>query len=390
MTNKILGFFIAFLPLYLRVTETENNRPSKDFLFYSVASAIVIIAGKQIRFLGKYSKAVLLYAVFMSAYLPDHVFSSNVMVHTISMLFGMVFFVKYFETCDDNIEPLYKGMMVGALIQGTIGVCGYFGVEPYHRLMDVMESHLDFYYSVAQGRYTFDWVFSDVRATSVGGGPGNVVGSLGNCNLLACYLSLTLPAFLTTKRKLEILGAAIPLTALFLSESYMSILSLMAGGVYYLNFRYSRSGYGILPKISFYLGAIAAMLTLPLLNLNIDSGRFYAWKKMLTGIPLDHWLIGKGPGWYADQKLILADGYTALIQEHSVFLTVFNAFGVAGFLLLTPIVYKFMKVKDNNLIMSSILFIAFCGSYGHFMIQQSTAVLIMIPVLCLCLKEIKT
>jgi len=391
MINRILGFSIAILPLYLRVTETENNRPSKDFMFYSIATIVVIMAGRKLRSLNAYTKGILLYAVIMAAYLPDHVFSTNVMVHTISMLFGIVFFVKYFEVCDEgDIQPIYDGMMIGSIIQGTIGVGGYFGIEMYHRLMDFAESYPNVYYSLAKERYTLDWIFRDVRATSVGGGPGNVVGSLGNSNLLASYICLTLPAFLTDRTKWFKYLALIPFTALILSESYMGILALIAGAIYYLNYRLQ-----IIHKGWLYLGAIHVMFVAPwwvapIKHVTFDGGRFYVWKNMLTGLSLSHWIIGRGPGWYPDQRFIMEDGQTALIQEHNSFLTIFNAYGLLGFVLLAPLFYRFIKAKDTNPVVSLVLFIAFCNAYGHFLIQQSTGMLIVIIFLCLGLKEVSS
>jgi len=160
----------------------------------------------------------------------------------------------------------------------------------------------------------------------------------------------------------------------------MGIGSLVAGVVYYLNAKFN-----LVKKWQMYLASIVAMVTVYFTGLSgADSGRFEIWNKVFDKVDLSHFLLGKGAGWFADQRITLGTN-TIVIQEHSNFITFFNLFGIFGIILVLPIFLKFLKEKDDHSIFSSILFIAFCNSYGHFSLHQSTTAIIIIVTAAICL-----
>lgn len=352
----MIGVIIALLPLYLRaLNHIETNRPSKDRLFLYLIIFLSTFITCKIR------SGYVRFAVFSLGFLTIvhqwEFFSANVCSQVTFILAGFLFFLKYFEY-DDNIQPvqyIFNGMAVGAIIQSILGIGGYFGCEIYFNIIHLFRP--------------------DSTMNLVGLGHNNTVGSLGNYNLLASYLCITIPAFLSFKKYRFLIF--IPITALLLTHSYMGIGSLIVGLIYY-----SR----IVPKIWMYVLAIAGMFALPFLNLPFDSGRFSMWKTMLNSADLARWLIGCGPGWWPDQQVELNKDLV-MWQEHNEFLTFFNIYGLLGFAILAPLFYRFLKTKDTNPILSSILFIIFCNSYGHFTLHQSTVAVIIIPVLALCLKD---
>lgn len=377
MNNTILGIAIALLPLYIRLANIDTNRPSKDLLFLTILSLLMVITAPPTRYLRPYFKQVMAVLILLTVFNVERVFSPNVISQMVYLFFGLSFFVSYYESFRyETVQDIFDGMIVGALIQAVLGMGGYFGHEWYFQGLAWMKPNI--YYSVAMERWTID-PSAAISWKSSGAGLPNTVGSLGNNNLLACYLCLTIPAFLSRK-KIQWL-ALIPIAALIISQSFMGIGSFLAGVVYYVNIKRK-----IMTSKLLYLGAITGMLLLPLLPLHIDSGRFRVWGRLLREASLSHWIIGRGPGWFADQMMAVdADNYLA--QEHNSFLTLFNAFGLVGFLLLAPIFLRYIRVEHREPIAPTILFIAFCNSYGHFNLYQSTAMIIILPVLAICIAK---
>ena len=363
VANLFLGFSIALLPLYTRVTSLDFNRTSKDNLLLTLLGAACILLPVASRKMNKYMWVSICYGLFFLVYNQWNVLSINVMMQVFYISMGFTFFANYYERHDvDSLHYIYKGMAVGAFIQGVFAISGYLGHEWYfHSLMFVLGI--------------------DAKIHTSGAGSINAVGSLGNTNLSASYLCMTIPAFLSFKKKYWLL-ALVPITGLILTDALMSILPFFAGLVYYWNIEKK-----ILKKWFIYLSASTAMIALPFLPLNIDNGRFLPWKMLMELVDWSHALIGKGAGWFADKKIYVEKSDVYFQQEHNVFLSVFNLYGLIGVLLLLPIFYKFVLSEDKNKIFSTVLFIAFCNGYGHFLGHQSTSVIVALIAACVCLAE---
>lgn len=377
MIDLLIGLTIALLPLYIRVDNIlETNRSSKDFLFlYLIIGFLIFLNGSLKSKYIRYSVIGFIFLTIVNQYYP---FSKNVIAQTMFIIAGLVFFIKYYEHDGErNLQRIYDGMMIGSLIQAVLAIFGYFGYNLYPYLVYVAKIRPYLYPSLAKGIWVLDYRVTELLLNFKAGKVGhlNAVGSLGNYNLTASYLCMTIPAFLS-RRYVKYL-AIIPITALFLTQSQMGIGSFIVGVIYYTK---------ILSKIKMYLLAIVSMFIFPFLNLNLDSLRFEAWFRMIKSASLYNWVIGMGPGWFPDTKFMLTRT-EYLKQEHSVFLSIFNTYGLLGFAILLPIFYKFLKRKEDDRLLSTILFIIFCNSYGHFVTHQSTVMIIIIPIIALNLRE---
>lgn len=363
LANIFLSVSIALLPIYNRITVVDFNRTSKDLLLLTLLSVACILLSDSVRKMNKWMWIFLSYGTFFAVFNQSNVISLNVITQTINIMVCFTFFAAYYERHDsETTHYLFYGMMVGSVIQSIFALSSYYNYELYYIVVKALMS-------------------TEASIFSSGGGSVNAVGSLGNSNLLSSYLCMTIPAFMYAKRYWKVL-AVIPIAALIHTNSLMGMLSLLAGVFYYINIERK-----IVAKWLFFVLSGVGMVALPFLPLNVDNGRFEPWKINLSMVDLKHFLIGKGPGWFADVKILIAKSEVYFQQEHNSFLAIFNVYGIIGFILLAPIFIKFLKSEDKNKIMSSILFISFCNSYGHFTLHQSTVVIVILIAACTCLAE---
>lgn len=359
IANLLLGLSIALLPLYTRIVAVDFTRTSKDNLMVVLFLLIGIFLGASKRTMSKFLYIGLAYSLFMVVFNQHNVLSFNVLFQTFYITSGICFFVNYYEKHDEESTDLILcGMIAGSIIQSVFIHFQYHGYEIYYWIIEFL----------FPGKY---------QLTSPGAGISNTVGSFGNNNLSASYLALTSLAWFRVKHWWWIV---LPITALFLTNSMMGIGSLIAGLLYYCN-------NGMIKKWLIYLISIIGMIVVPFIPYNIgDSGRFAVWEKLFSMVDIWHFIFGKGPGWFADSKISVGNG-EKFFQEHSAFLSVFNTFGALLLVILLPVFYKFVMTKDKNRVFSSILFVAFCNSYGHFSLSQSTVTIIIIAVAAICLAE---
>ncbi len=362
LVNLLVGIVVCALPLYLRVTTYDFNRTSKDNLAIILYGVLVSLMPDRKRVLPISLLLAFIYSIITAVLNQHQVSSINVIMQSFYMSFTLMFFVNYYEKHDGKfLAPLKWGCFMGCLIQSAIAILGYHGTNVYP---------------------PFIGLFTNINnVVTTGAGASNSVGSLGNNNLLASYLAITSMVFFEGKFKYFIL---VPMYALFCTHSFMGNLSFYSGAIYFLNYRYN-----LFNKAYLYLGAAAAMLTSFLTGaMGKDNGRFQGWHKNFDLVDMKHLLIGKGPGWFPDLRLA-AGPETYLQQEHNGFLTAFNVGGIVLFLLLLPVLIKFLRVKDSGktAVFASMMFVAFCNSFGHFSLHQSTVVILIIMASCICLGE---
>lgn len=359
LVNLLIGITIALLPLYNRIAQYDFNRTSKDNLLVIILGFLTVMLPASKRMGGVAIYLALIYGLFLLVLNQWNVLSVIVMFQTFYIASAMIFFVHFYEKHDeDSIQYILNGMIVGALIQAPMAILGYFGIEVYSK---------------------FVGLFSDVYLVKLpGAGSTGAIGSLGNSNIMAGYLAITSLAFLSIKRKWLVV---IPLIALFLTGSIMGIVSVLAGIAYYINHKIN-----FLEKWEVYILTIMGMIAYPFTGIGHDSGRIIGWGKSLSLVDWHHFFIGKGAGWFSDQKIAITD-HQLLLQEHNSFLSLFNVFGMAGFVLLAPLFVKFLNKQDENIVFPAILFTAFCNSYGNFTLHISTIAIIIIVTACICLAE---
>lgn len=357
IVNLILGISIALLPLYLRILEIDFNRECKDYLFVAIMSLCIVLLPQKKRQLSGYCYFAFAYFIVMGALNQWNVASVSVTITSFTFYIGTIFILRFTESFDiDTAHFIFNGMILGSVIQGSLAIAGYFGFPWYYELLN---------YVIGFKYHTYGT-----------GGFASAMGSLGNVNLLSAYLCLCIPAYYAKKQWAWL--SPIPIMGLVVSHGRMGIISLLAGCIYFWLMKYN-----IISKAKVYISSIAVMLILPITSFHWDSGRFEAWKLLLRIMDLKHWLIGKGLGWFADANMPVPKRDTILTMEHNGFLTLLNSFGLMGFLVLSPIFYRFLKSKDRYVFIPSLLFTIFCLNYGHFALQQSTVMIIIMPLICI-------
>lgn len=360
IVNILLGVTIALLPLYIRICAYDFQRTAKDNLLVIIFGFLGFLLPNSVRKVSLSMLIALVYALFFLVMNQWNVLSINVLFQVFYICSGLLFFFSFYEKHEsESTHFILKGMIAGSIIQSILAIPGYWGFDIYREAIVFLTG----------GNPTV--ITPD--------GQGAVIGSLGNINLTASYLALTLIAFFSLKKHKWII--CLPIAALLLNGSLMGIFSAIAGTGYYLNLKFN-----FVKKWKIYIAAIVAMITYPLSGIGHDSGRIEIWKNIINLNTPKGILIGNGAGWFPDQKLMQVKD-VMLAQEHNEYLAFFNIFGLLGIIVIAPIFYKFIMAEDKSKIFPSILFVAFCNSYGHFSLHQSTAAIIIIIAMAISLAE---
>lgn len=357
LVNLLIGITIALLPLYTRVSMVDFNRTSKDNLLVVLFGVFGFLLPDRERELPRLMLYSIIYFISMLVLNQFNVISIQVMFQVFYIASGIFFFVNYYEKHDrDSLDLILNGAAIGCIIQSVLAIGNYFGISIYG--------------------HALEWLASG--KSGVFG--AHVAGSLGNSGLLASYLAITMLALF---RKNWFLAIPLCLTALVLTKSDIAIAAFF-GGVFY----YGNTLTQLFKKWELYAWAILGMALVFIFgeSLGLDSGRFEAWKYIISRADFSHWAIGRGAGWFSSHHFIMRDS-SVLIQEHNEFLSFFNIFGITGLILVAPFFIKILFTEDEFPIFSSMLFVAFCNSFGHFSLHQSTTALIMIVTACVCMGQ---
>jgi len=357
LVNLLIGITIALLPLFIKVGSVDITRTSRDNLLVIIFGVLCFFLPKKERQLGYFTYVALAYGLFCLVFNQWNAASTVVMFQVFYVAIGFVFFASYYEKHSiEGRDHILNGMAIGCLIQCVIIFFAVIDIPLYYKFISIFYSSIKWNGTVSQG-----------------------VGSLGNSNLLASYVSLTALAMF---RKKWAWFLPLPLIALFVAHSMMGIAAFIAGSLYFLNLKFN-----LIKKSWIYIGTIAAMVTVYFTGLNgMDTQRFYGWSENFRRVDLNHFLFGKGPGWFGTHGVFLNPG-ELMTQEHNAFLTAFNMFGIVGIILLVPMFLKLINSKDQSFIFPSVVFAAFVNSYGHFTLHQSTVAIIIIVALAICLAE---
>lgn len=346
---------ISLLPVYNRIAGLDMNRTSKDNLFVVLCGFIAVIFNKSLREFPLKAwivSAIALFLMVVNQHNPSSIF---VMMYTFYACAGLFFFIRFYECFDvKDADCILDGMCIGSLIQAFFILMNGLGYSPETWMMGLFNDNIQ---------------VNGTMFNKFGASPG----TLGNPNLSGGYLALCSLAFF---RKKWIYLLPISLAALASTGAAMGVLSFIAGTLYYFKGN-------LISKRNTYLLTIFSMFLVFFTGLKgMDSGRFEIWRMMFDKIQFTDYLFGNGLAWFQDLKMAWSDTYVA--QEHSSYLTLFNTFGIVGALAFLGYLWKFINTKDENKLFSAILFTAFCNAYGHFSIQQSTMMIIILVTIAIC------
>lgn len=353
--NELIGIFIAFLPLYVKIGSHDIGRVSKDNLFVIFSMLACLFFGERVRRMPDSLWAPFAYGVLVVVLNHWDPVSINVMFQSFYITAGMVFFFLYYERhVNDGIESLLNWMAIGCLIQCTFVFFDWI--------------HVGLYQIALSRIYEMEIIRTD-------GMWYKTIGSLGNPNLLGAYVALTSMALL---RKKWIWLTPLPVIVLAFCDSSMPQVAFAAGIAYFANSRFK-----LIPKLALYATTAGGMILTFFFTKGFDSGRFRAWREMFSKMDIEHLVLGKGPGWFPDSMFVTVNGQ--MIQEHNEFISAINVFGLFGIAVAVPAIWRFLNTEDTHAIFAAILFAAFCNAFGHFNMHQSTTVIIILVSAAICL-----
>ena len=356
MVNHLIGLTIALLPLFTKIAEFDVSRLSKDNLLLIIMMAFCFILPDKKRKLPVIGYVGLTYGLFSIVYNQWNPISIMVQLQSFYLAAGMVFFCCFYERFDfKNISAILNGMALGCLIQSILVILSSGGVQLYPRL--------------------FEFFYSDLKITNMDA-PG--IGSLGNTNTLAAYVSITSIALMRDGFKKLLF---LPVIALLIANSLMGYVTILGGALYLINLKLN-----ILKKYQVYLLTSLSMVGAVVFGVGgMDTKRFAMWKKIVSNMDFPHFLFGKGPGWFYDQSFV--NGSEIAIQEHNELISAINIFGIIGVMLLVLTFARFFTRSDKSKVFPAILFASFINSFGHFTLHQSTTAIIVIVSAAICLAE---
>lgn len=357
MRNAIATFIIsatvALLPVYNRVSFVDMSRTSKDNLLMVILAFLTLLINDEKRKLPFHGWCTVVIAILFSVLNQHSVASIVTIIQTAYFLIAVFFFVRLYECLDFKwLDNILDGMCVGVIIQCVFVGLAHFGIPLEFLISDIFNDGI-----------RIDGVLTPVFGSSF--------GSLANPNMLGSYVAICSMAFMREK---WVLFSPLAIICLLSTGSIMGLASFTVGLFYFFGHQF---------KKPIFLLAIVSMLAMPFFDLSgVDSGRFAIWKELLKNLSIEQLLIGSGLGWFADKGFALNGA--RVIQEHNAFLTLLNSFGLVGVAIFAKYLWKFLNNNQESRLFSTILFVAFCNSYGHFTLHQSTVIIPIIVALVVC------
>lgn len=351
-----LFFMIALLPLFNRFSSVDLSRVSKDNLFVLLSFSFGLIAPKR-RFAPVWLYITCFAVIFLGFFNTDKPEGIFHMMQVFYVSAGCFFVIKLYEAVDDSYsEVVMTSMCIGACIQFIIIGSEFLGFDIYSK--------------------TLEAIFNVKKL----GESNKYLGSFDHDNLTGSYIAITSLAFLRGKWRF-----LYPLTIIFslLVGSAMGILSLVAGFIFFV-----LSACHNLSHMISYAITIAVFIFAPSVGVGgHDSYRFDAWKGILSNFGESNVFLGNGLGWFAMSGFKLNGHH--MIQEHNEFLSILNAYGILGALVFLLGLSFIIGQKKQPKLLSAIIFVIFCSSYGHFTLHQSTTTVIILSIMALYLKAME-
>lgn len=346
----VLGFAIALLPLYTRISQFDVGRLSKDGLLLFVLAICLSFHRKDKLppFLVAAPIMGLLFLALVNQWQP----ASMSVIHQVAMFgVGACFFVSLStDSKRINLNHILNGASIGCLIQVFLGFADFVNQPIYANavtwLTGAQSAHLK---------------------------TGQITGSLGNSNLFASYVSITSISLL---RRYWLYSIPLALIITVVSGSLVGIATVFGALVFTIRPVF------ISPLIA-YLATVGGIVSLFLFGgFGIDTGRVKIWGDIFGSVDTGHLFFGRGLGWYADAGF-LHNG-VRLIHEHNELVSVFNAFGLIGLALMLIPLWQVVK-RPNRGHFSTMFFAGFINSMGHFTWHQSTTALVLLASGAICI-----
>lgn len=351
--NFCTGILIAGLPLFQRASFYDVGRLSKDFVAFAfmLLASLALTAQRQIDW---GILALIMGGAFFCLFNQWEPASISVQYQSFMIIAGLVFLGVFYRGHDSSsLRYILNGAAIGCVIQSLLCVSQFAGFDIYPHIIN--------------------FILGTEAITKPHFG---VFGSLGNPNLLAAYVSITAMALL---RPGWVLLMPLALFAVIASKSAMGFCTLIAGVAFF--YRPKR----IHPAWFYGLALLGIALLFLFGGFGIDTGRVKIWTEIFEKTDFITAIIGKGPGWFFDQRFLDMGLHAA--QEHNEILAIFNVGGIVALVILGIFFKRLFKYRDTNPLFEAIAFAGFFNSLGHFTFHQSTTVILIIISVGVCLSK---
>ncbi|MDD5353510.1 MAG: hypothetical protein PHS93_10140 [Candidatus Omnitrophica bacterium] len=377
MVNKttwsILGIFLI-LP-FVMLTSGVSWKSQQIFMLMA-SSIIVAVSLKNVwlRSFVVYLFGWTIYLFLRSLINPDIPFDVTPQKGMSILLFVLagVIIVKFVSMSKLEDEKFYHVIRIAVVLQIIISVSQYLGFYPW------------------------DWALSFFMVTGQSTADiGPFIGTLGNRDILGCFIGISLPLFLSWKEVkpyqnnlIKALIATVFIVLLF-SPSPGTVAALIGVGVYYLNKNWKYALIAIIAALSYlivytlntyYIDIISAPSQFHnLINSgyvdpqSANDGRLWKWMMAFSQIikSPETLIFGSGPGAFWGRKYPL----------HNEYIQCWFELGLVGLVLMLGYVIstlKYLYKSKNMILLSSFAITCIDAGANYTMHIATTAFLVCI------------
>lgn len=262
------------------------------------------------------------------------------------MIAATILVAVYYSKCENKI--FYNLICVMAILQSLIAVMQIYGLDPVYAL------------------------YGKIVPIQRGMDAKVIVGTLGNNNFLALFLSISLPFFF---RKPWYYFTPIIIALIFVAITSTSMVAMVIGCLYYFWPRVKKLYLGLatLPFVA-YVIITKQSLTINLLSSSHDRFDFWlqAWNQVTQS-----WLsiiFGLGP----------AAPWGHRFPLHNEWVTAFHHFGIIGCIIIAG--YLFTIYRNNRMLLSAFI-IACIGAMGTYPIHLAPSAFLILIIIGLMERE---
>lgn len=365
--NLVLSLLLLFVPLCFfssRYPGQETNRG--NLVLFGMIAVLAMSQNKQEhRKLDGVGVVALLLFLISRVWEPNSVAAlyQNIMIF-VGILFAWRLSV---DSSKETEECILNAMAIGCLIQSGLCILDYFGFPLYQRVIAAI-----FNLTEKEG----------IREELA----RETAGSLGGVARTGGYIALTSVGLI---RRVAWPLMAVAIFAVWTTGSTMAMVGMLGiAGIYawgHIERTASSKWTWVLrglPWVAMPAIFLGLVIKRPGFFRALQNERLENWDKIVKVLKLhattEKVLFGHGAGWWTDVGKP-ASG-TAFYWEHNEPLSLFIAFGVGGLVLgmLFMVRIGITEAKGNRMKFKAAIFAAFVMSFGHFVMHQGTAAIVVL------------
>jgi hypothetical protein len=363
--NYLTGAALVASSFFFKFTPTVDIRTSQQIWYAFFMMIIVFYTGKT-KF--KREDMAVLYFIPASFFLSQHFLSSYTFHQWLLTSLGIFTYLKLKNT-SLNREFLYKLLSFACLTQSFWLLLDYSNVDLYGEFIGLVYDNVQKITDTGT-----KWEVTEYKA---------VTGSLGHPTLSGAYVAALLPFVYKQQKYLT----PLPVIALYLTASSMSIVSAYVGVLYFLTAKLKYRAYIWVSHII----ACAGLLYYGNSHGGFfnDSARLVNWRELISRYWYKSPWFGNGPGYIETLMFRLHRNAEIFRPEHNEILTVFFQYGFVGLAVLA-FYAKFQVVqfkKENDVYFKAALLALLFNCLGSFPLHIASLNFIFIILLSQLNKE---